>query len=48
METKIRPYKTEDTQAVLDIINHNILHSTAIYDYKIRTFEQKKQALEKK
>jgi L-amino acid N-acyltransferase YncA len=40
MEIKIRPYQTEDTQAILEIINHNILHSTALYDYKVRSYEQ--------
>ena len=48
MEIKIRPYKTEDTQAILDIINHNILHSTAIYDYTIRSYEQQQNILEEK
>lgn len=48
MEIKIRPYKTEDTQDILDIINHNILHSTALYDYNIRSFEQQKNILEEK
>lgn len=37
MEFKIRPYKVEDTQAILDIINYNILTSTALYDYQPRT-----------
>ena len=44
----IRPYKTEDTQAILEIINHNILHSTSLYDYSVRTFEQQKAILEEK
>jgi phosphinothricin acetyltransferase len=48
MEIKIRPFKTEDTQAILDIINHNILHSTALYDYKIRSYEQQQNILEEK
>ena len=48
MEIKIRPYKTEDTQAILAIINHNILHSTALYDYNIRTYEHQKNILEEK
>jgi len=48
MEIEIRPYKTEDTKAILDIINHNILHSTALYDYKIRSYEQQKTILEEK
>ncbi|QBN17992.1 GNAT family N-acetyltransferase [Flavobacterium nackdongense] len=48
MKIQIRPYKTDDTQAILDIINHNILHSTALYDYKIRNYEQQKTILEEK
>ena len=48
MEIKLRPYKTEDTHAILAIINHNILHSTALYDYNIRTVEQQKLILEDK
>jgi L-amino acid N-acyltransferase YncA len=48
MEIKISPYKTEDTQAILDVINYNILNSTALYDYKIRTFEQQQNILEEK
>jgi L-amino acid N-acyltransferase YncA len=48
MEIKIRAYKTEDTQAILDIINYNILNSTALYDYNIRSFEQQKAILEEK
>ena len=37
MNIKIRPYKIEDTQVVLDIINDNILNSTALYDYEPRS-----------
>lgn len=48
MKIKLRPYQTEDTQAILDIINYNILNSTALYDYTIRTFEQQKAILEEK
>jgi L-amino acid N-acyltransferase YncA len=48
MEIKLRAYKTEDTQAILDIINYNILHSTALYDFTIRTFDQQKEILEEK
>ena len=48
MEIKIRPYQTDDTQAILDIINYNILHSTALYDYTIRSYEQQKNILEEK
>ena len=48
MEIKTRPYKTEDTQYILDIINHAILHSTSLYDYNIRNYEQQKTILEDK
>jgi L-amino acid N-acyltransferase YncA len=48
MKIKIRPYQIEDTQAILDIINYNILNSTALYDYNVRTFEQQKAILEEK
>jgi L-amino acid N-acyltransferase len=39
MEIKIRPYKLEDANAILDIINYNILNSTAIYDYNERSLD---------
>ena len=48
MKIAIRPYQTEDTQAILDITNYNILHSTALYDYNIRTYEQQKAILDDK
>jgi L-amino acid N-acyltransferase len=48
MENEVRPYQTEDTQAILDIINYNLLHSTALYDYNVRTYEQQKTILEDK
>lgn len=48
MKINIRPYRTEDTQRILEIINHSILHSTAIYDYSVRTMEQQKSILEEK
>lgn len=48
MEINIRPYQTDDTQAILDIINHNILHSTALYDYIVRTYEQQQNILQEK
>lgn len=34
---EIRNYQIEDTTTILDIINYNILHSTALYDYEPRT-----------
>lgn len=48
MEIILRPYRTKDTQSILDIINYNILNSTALYDYKIRTYEQQKIILDEK
>jgi L-amino acid N-acyltransferase len=48
MQINIRTYQPEDTQAILEIINYNILNSTALYDYTIRTFEQQKNLLEEK
>jgi phosphinothricin acetyltransferase len=39
MEIKIRPYKSNDTRAILEIINYNILNATALYDYEPRTLE---------
>lgn len=48
MEIKIRFYQTEDTQAILDIINHTILHSTALYDYQPRSYEQQETILAEK
>ena len=48
MSVIIRPYELKDTQAILDIINYNIINSTALYDYNIRTFEQQKSILDDK
>lgn len=48
MEIKIRPYQAKDTQSILDILNYNILNSTALYDYNIRSYEQQKAILEEK
>jgi phosphinothricin acetyltransferase len=39
MEIQIRPYQTEDAAEILEIINYNILNSTALYDYQPRTLE---------
>lgn len=48
MKVNIRSYKTEDTQAILDIVNHSILYSTALYDYTVRSYEQQQLILEEK
>ncbi len=45
---EIRPYQIEDTLAILDIVNHNILNSTALYDYKPRTLENQIAIFEEK
>jgi phosphinothricin acetyltransferase len=37
MEIKLDPTRLRDTQAILDVINYNILNSTALYDYNIAT-----------
>lgn len=34
MKTITRPAETKDLPAILEIVNHNILHSTAVYDYE--------------
>ncbi len=39
MEIKIRPYTVADTSFILEIINYNIINSTALYDYNLRTLE---------
>lgn len=48
MKISIRPYQTEDAQPIVDIINYNILNSTALYDYHPRTVEQQKAIFEDK
>lgn len=48
MQIQLRPYETQDTQAILDVINYNILNSTALYDYNVRTYNQQKAILEEK
>ncbi len=48
MEIKIRPYKVEDANAILEIINYNILNSTALYDYNVRSLENQVAILDEK
>ncbi|QRR01067.1 GNAT family N-acetyltransferase [Dyadobacter sandarakinus] len=40
MDLIIRSAALKDLPAILDIVNHSILHSTAIYDYDVRTMEE--------
>ncbi|MGL2963401.1 N-acetyltransferase family protein [Flavobacterium sp. RSB2_4_14] len=44
----IRPYKLDDAQAIVEIINYNILNSTALYDYHPRTQAQQQAIFEDK
>jgi L-amino acid N-acyltransferase len=39
MEISIRPYQVTDAVLILEIINYNILNSTALYDYNPRRLE---------
>jgi phosphinothricin acetyltransferase len=48
MEIKIRPYRKEDAQTIVAIINYNILHSTALYDYQPRTLAQQEAIFDDK
>jgi phosphinothricin acetyltransferase len=48
MEIRIRPYRKEDVQPIVDILNYNILNSTALYDYHPRTLEQQEAIFEDK
>jgi len=48
MEVQIRSFEIKDTQSILEIINYNILNSTALYDYKTRDYDAQKTILEEK
>jgi len=48
MDVLIRDYKKADSQAILNIINFNILNSTALYDYNVRDLEQQQTILKEK
>jgi len=43
MEIIIRPSQLQDLPAITDVINYNILHSTAVYDYDIKSEDDVKQ-----
>lgn len=48
MEIKIRPAVFADLDTILEIINHEILHSTSNYDYEPHDFEEQKAWFEDK
>ena len=48
MEISIRPFNFDDISDILEIVNHYILNTTAVYDYEARTFEQQKEILQYK
>lgn len=48
MKIKIRPAVFTDLDTILEIINHQILNSTSIYDYEPRDFETHKLWFEEK
>ena len=45
MSIKIREASTADMSSVLEIVNYEILNTTAIWDYDIRTLEQQEAIL---
>lgn len=45
METIIRPATQNDLTAILEIVNYNILNTTAVYDYYPKTIEDMQQWL---
>jgi phosphinothricin acetyltransferase len=40
LNIKIRDAELKDLNKILEILNHEILHSTSVYDYEKKTFEQ--------
>jgi len=48
MEIKIRPAIFADIDTILEIVNHQILHSTSNYDYEPHDFETQKLWFEEK
>ncbi|MGX7666098.1 N-acetyltransferase family protein [Flavobacterium pedocola] len=48
MSIIIRKITPEDIPAVLEIVNHEILNSTAIWDYDVRTLEQQTAIINEK
>ncbi|NKI30439.1 GNAT family N-acetyltransferase [Croceivirga thetidis] len=48
MEIKIRKAERCDLNAILDIVNYEILNSTVLYDYEERTYQQQLEWFKKK
>lgn len=48
MRFKIRLYTQTDCPSILEIINYNILNSTALYDYNTRSLVQQERILAEK
>lgn len=48
MELIVRNAIKEDVDKILEILNHEILNSTSLYDYEERTYENQLQWFEKK
>lgn len=48
MQIELRPYVVTDCVAILDIINHNIINATALYDYHPRTLGQQEAIFDDK
>jgi phosphinothricin acetyltransferase len=48
MQITIRPYSRDDAPAILAIVNYNILHTTALYDYAPRSLVQQELIFDEK
>ena len=48
MTVSIRSYHASDCEAILAIVNYNIIHTTNIYEYEIRTLEEQTTLFEEK
>lgn len=48
MQINIRDARIDDLEGILQIINHAIVHTTAVYDYKPRTLLSQQAWFEKK
>ena len=48
MEIKIRPYRSNDAETIVTILNYYIENSTALYDYECRTMTGQQKIFEEK